>query len=57
MVALRLPTCRDTSSALTHSGSRAMARYQRDERPGGGKVRKLPALNEIASTTMTGKIR
>ncbi len=46
-----------TRKALTHSGSPAMARYQRSDRPGGGKLRKLPELNEIASTTMTGNIR
>src|SRR5215467_977814 len=53
----RLPTLSVTQSALTHSGSRAMLSYQRNEKPGGGNTRKLPELNEIATTTMTGKMR
>ena len=53
----RLPTFSVTHSALIHSGSLAMLSYQRSDRPGGGNTRKLPELNEIASTTTTGKMR
>ena len=53
----RLPTLSVTHSALTHSGSPAMLSYQRSEKPGGGNTRKLPELNEIATTTITGKMR